>query len=128
MENEQVKIFMRGHELWRPLATAFLLALLLPVGLFAQETATVVGTVTDSTGAIVPNVKVTITNVGTSVTRAVVTNSAGNYSAPELSIGQYSVRAEYEGFKTYERSGIVLNVNDTVRVDIPMQVGTSRKP
>lgn len=127
MENKYVRIFMRAQELWRPLATAFLLALLLPVGLFAQERATIVGTVTDSTGAIVPNVKVTITNVGTSVTRAVITNSAGNYSAPELLIGQYSVRAEYQGFKTYERTGIVLNVSDTVRVNIQMQVGNVKE-
>ena len=89
----------------------------------AQEKATIVGTVTDASGAPMPNVKVTITNTATSVSRIVQTNNTGNYSAPELLIGRYSVKAEQPGFKTYERTGIVLNVNDVVRVDIQMQLG-----
>lgn len=93
------------------------------VSLYAQERATIVGTVTDPSGAVMPGVKVTVTNTGTMASRSVETNGAGSYSAPELPIGQYSVKAEQPGFKTYERSGIVLNVNDRLRVDIPMQVG-----
>jgi hypothetical protein len=123
MENEQVRIFMRAQELWRPLATAFLLALLLPVGLFAQEKGTIVGMVTDSTGSVMPGVNVTVTQIKTGLSRTVVTNAAGLYAAPGLPIGDYSVTAEAKAFKTYERTGITLNVNDTVRVDIQMQVG-----
>ena len=114
--------------MWRPrlfspsvIALAGLLSL--STGLYGQEKATIVGTVTDPTGAVMPGVKVTITNTATKVARTLETNSAGNYSAPELPIGDYSVRAEYQGFKTYERTGIEPNVNDVVRVDIPMQVG-----
>jgi len=123
VDNKHVKIFMRAQELLRPLATAFLLALLLPVGLLAQEKGTMVGMVTDATGSVIPDVKVTITQTKTGVSRTVVTNAVGLYAAPELPIGDYSVTVESRGFKTYERTGIVLNVNDTVRVDIPMQVG-----
>jgi hypothetical protein len=85
--------------------------------------ATIVGTVTDSSGAVVPAVKVSVTNTNTGVARALETNAAGNYIAPELVPGTYELKAEFKGFKTFSRTGIVLNVNDTVRVDIAMQVG-----
>jgi len=51
------------------------------------------------------------------------TNDAGSFVAPELRIGPYSLKVEKQGFKSYERTGIVLNVNDTVRIDVQMQVG-----
>jgi len=89
---------------------------------FAQ-TATVMGTVTDPTGSVVPNAAVTITNTGTNVKRVVLTNTAGNYIAPQLTIGSYNVRAEAAGFKTYERTGIKLDSNDTVRIDAVLQIG-----
>ena len=89
---------------------------------FAQ-TATVLGTVTDNTGAIVPGATVTITNTATQIQRVLQTNSAGNYNAPDLLIGPYSVKIEQKGFKTYDRTGLILNSNDTVRIDATMQVG-----
>jgi hypothetical protein len=97
--------------------------LFLPTGALGQVTATIVGTVTDPSGAVVPGAKITVTNTGTGVSRSLETNAAGNYIAPELVAGAYEVRAEAKGFRPYSRSGIVLNVNDTVRVDIPMLVG-----
>jgi hypothetical protein len=89
---------------------------------FAQ-TATVLGTVTDPTGSVVPGATITITNTGTNAKRVLQTNTAGSYIAPELPIGPYSVKAEATGFKTYERTGITLDSNDTVRVDAALQVG-----
>src|SRR5690349_11245466 len=89
---------------------------------FAQ-TATILGTVTDATGSLVPNATVTVTNTGTNSNRVLQTNSAGSYIAPELPIGPYSVSAEAAGFKRYERTGIKLNTNDTVRVDAVLEVG-----
>jgi hypothetical protein len=97
--------------------------LLLPVAGFGQERAVLTGTVTDPTGAVMPSVKITITNGGTGVARTVETNASGAYLAPELVPGTYEIKAENPGFKTYSRTGIVLNVNDRVRVDIAMQVG-----
>ena len=95
--------------------------------LSAQEKATILGTVSDPTGSVVPGVKVTITNTGTSQVRAIETNNSGAYVMPDLSIGSYSVRAEAPGFKTYERTGVTLNVSDTVRIDVPMQVGDAKE-
>jgi hypothetical protein len=104
------------------------LSLVLPLFVMASaaafaQTATILGTVTDPTGSVVPNASVTITNTGTNVKRVVLTNTAGNYTAPELPIGTYSVRTEAAGFKAYERTGLKLDSNDTVRVDAVLQVG-----
>jgi hypothetical protein len=97
--------------------------LFLPATALGQVKATIVGTLTDPSGAVVPGVKVTVTNTDTGVARALETNAAGNYIAPELIPGTYEVKAEFKGFKTFSRTGIVLNVNDNVRVDVTMQVG-----
>ena len=94
---------------------------------FSQETASIVGTVTDASGAAVPGAKVLITNTDTGVVRTTTSNSAGSYTAPELSIGHYNVRVEAPGFKAYERTGITLNVNDTVRADAPLQIGEAKE-
>jgi len=97
--------------------------LLLPAAGFSQEKAVLTGTVTDSSGAVMPGVKITITGTLTGVARTLETNTSGAYLAPELVPGTYEIKAEAPGFKTYSQTGIVLNVNDRVRVDIPMQVG-----
>jgi Carboxypeptidase regulatory-like domain len=89
----------------------------------AQE-ATIVGTVTDPSGAIVPNVTITITNVKTGAIRTLTTNDVGQYVAPGLPIGTYDLKAEASGFKLEESKGIVLNVNDRIRVDFSMKMGT----
>ncbi len=100
----------------------FVLTFVSSVAALAQ-TATVLGTVTDPSGAVVPTATVTITNTATNVTRTIQTNSTGNYSAPELPIGPYAVTAECPGFKRYERTGLKLDSNDVVRVDAVLQVG-----
>jgi len=91
--------------------------------LHAQSTATIVGTVTDPSGAVVAGGQVKITNTGTGQTRTLTTNSSGTYQAPELQVGTYSVEVTSPGFKKYEQTSIVLNVNDTARVDVALQVG-----
>src|ERR1019366_3490655 len=78
---------------------------------FAQE-ATIVGTATDPSGAAVPNVSITITNIQTNQISVFTTNSEGQYLAPGLQIGRYAVRAEIEGFKQAERTDVVLAVGD----------------
>ncbi|MGB2632964.1 MAG: carboxypeptidase-like regulatory domain-containing protein, partial [Candidatus Acidiferrum sp.] len=89
----------------------------------AQE-ATIVGTVTDPSGSVVPNVTVTITNTKTGAVRTMTTNDVGQYVAPGLSNGTYDLKAESSGFKVEESKGVVLNVNDRVRVDFQMKMGT----
>jgi hypothetical protein len=89
----------------------------------AQE-ATIVGTVTDPSGSVVPNVTVTITNTKTGAIRTMTTNDVGQYVAPGLANGTYDLKAESSGFKVEESKGVVLNVNDRVRVDFQMKMGT----
>ena len=100
----------------------FVLAALSSVAAFAQ-TATILGTVTDPSGSVVPSATITITNTSTSANRVIQTNSSGSYNAPELPIGPYALSAEAPGFKRYERTGIKLDSNDVVRIDASLQVG-----
>lgn len=92
----------------------------------AQE-ATIVGTVTDPTGASVANAAVAITNTDTGVTRNLPTNGDGQYVAPDLHIGHYIVRATASGFKGAEQKDLVLNVGDRTRVDFKLQVGSAQE-
>src|SRR5713101_2062913 len=96
----------------------------LPSVAFGQS-GTIVGTVTDPSGAAMPNVNVTVTNTETSWTRTVPTNDAGQYVLPDVQIGHYSIKAEASGFKVAEQKDVVLTVGDRLRIDFPMKVGTS---
>jgi Carboxypeptidase regulatory-like domain/TonB-dependent Receptor Plug Domain len=93
--------------------------------LLAQETATILGTVSDQSGAVVPNATVTITNSSTGASRSLTTNESGAYNAPDLQIGTYSLKVDAAGFKSYQKNSVVLNVNATVRSDISLSVGQS---
>ena len=89
------------------------------------QTATgqITGTVTDSTGAVIPDVKVTVTNELTGLTRETTTGAGGNYVVPLLPVGEYSVSAEQQGFRVARRSDIQLNVNQIARIDLELEVG-----
>lgn len=91
---------------------------------FGQE-ATIVGTVTDPSGASVAGAAITITNTDTGLTRTLASNSDGQYVAPDLHIGHYTVRAESKGFKVVEQKGVVLAVGDRTRLDFKLAVGTA---
>jgi len=100
---------------------AFLLATFATTA-YAQE-ATIVGTVTDPSGAAVPNVRITLTNTDTGLSTSVTTSLDGQYAAPDLHIGHYAVRAQATGFKVGEQKGITLQVGDRTRFDFKLQVG-----
>jgi hypothetical protein len=87
--------------------------------------ATLVGTVTDTTGAIVPGAKVTVTNIGTSFRSETTTSQDGNYFIPYLIPGTYQLTLEAPGFKRYLRDGLVLRTAETPRVDITVEVGAT---
>jgi hypothetical protein len=112
----------RVHRKARTLTFLFAILMAATLYSFAQE-ATIVGTVTDLTGAVVPNAVVTLTNLERGTSRTSVTNSDGQFVVPSLSIGHYNVRAESKGFKSGEEKGIVLNVGDRTRVDFKLEVG-----
>jgi hypothetical protein len=103
-----------------------LIVLLVAAGrLFGQAgaTGTILGTVTDSTGAILPNVKVTVTNTATNTAFRTTTSSAGDYYAPSLEPGTYSVSAEVKGFQKSVTTGFVLAVDQKVRIDLALKPG-----
>jgi Carboxypeptidase regulatory-like domain len=99
------------------------LALLFAIPALAQTTATIVGTITDSNGAILPGAQVTARNVDTALTRTVSTGEAGAYRIEFLPVGNYVVEVSANGLTKSNRTGIVLQVNDTARVDVSLTVG-----
>jgi hypothetical protein len=90
---------------------------------WAQDTATVVGTVTDPSGAVIPGVKVTASNPEKGFTRELVSNPSGEFMAAKIPLGNYVITAEATGFQKLVRSGITLAVGQTLRVDLQLAVG-----
>src|SRR3954453_12239133 len=103
----------------------FAVLVMLTGRLFAQAgaTGTILGTVTDTSGAIVSNAKVTVTNTATNTDFRTVTGSAGDFNAPSLNPGPYKVTVEAAGFQKFLTTGIVLTVNQRVRVDALLKPG-----
>src|SRR5712672_236743 len=98
--------------------------LLLCLPLFSQGSfGRILGTVTDQSGGVVSGATVTVVDTDRGVTKTLVTNDAGEYSAPTLNPGTYKVRAEAKGFKTIERDNVVLEVGKEVRVDLSLAPG-----
>jgi hypothetical protein len=107
-------------------ATLFLLLAAIPV--VAQlPTATIMGTVKDSSGASVPGAAITIKNMDTGFTRTVSTASDGAFNVPGLATGHYQVQASHEGFKTETHTGITLEVTQQVVIPFTLEVGTTQQ-
>ncbi len=101
------------------LAVCLVLVLMVSGSAFGQAVnGTVVGTVTDSSGAVVPKAQVTITLTGQSATYTTETNESGNFTEPNLPPGVYTVGIVAPGFKKEARENITLDTNTTQRVDV----------
>jgi hypothetical protein len=87
------------------------------------QNATVVGTVTDPSGAAVANATITITHIETGQAYHLTSNTDGQYVAPDLPIGHYNIKVEASGFKVAEQKGVVLQVGDRIRLDYQMSLG-----
>ncbi len=85
----------------------------------------ILGSVTDPSGAAVAGATVTVTNVGTNVSRTLTADSAGAYVAAALVPGTYTVRAEAKGFRTVEHQGVLVEVGTDVRVDVALAIGAT---
>ena len=113
--------------MFRKLAMVFTVGLVLVfagVAVAQQVTGNISGTVKDSSGAVVPNATVTITNTDKNVVvRTTKTSDVGQYAAPLLPVGNYAVTIEANGFTKMSRNNIALNVNDVLTVDFALQVG-----
>ncbi|MFN0172539.1 MAG: carboxypeptidase regulatory-like domain-containing protein [Bryobacteraceae bacterium] len=105
------------------LRVAFLLVLL-PVFLLGQATeGTILGTITDPTGAVMPNTTVQVLNTGTGVTRTAATDASGEFVVTNLPLGTYQVSAEMKGFKKAVHPPVPITVKARVRVDMTLEVG-----
>lgn len=93
----------------------------------AQMTSSITGTVTDPTGALVPNAKVTATNDETNAKQTTTSNSDGIYDIPGLAVGTYTMTVQAAGFTTYKKTGIVVNAAQTLREDVLLAVGTTNQ-
>jgi len=100
-----------------------LLVLSVAVTRAQDTTGTILGTVVDSSGGVLPGVTVTVKNTDTSQSRAVVTDDAGRYRVPLLAPGHYEVTAQISGFQTMVRSGITVTVGQQAVVDARMSLG-----
>src|SRR5277367_6134291 len=105
----------------------FALVLFMCGRLLAGVTASISGTVTDPSGAVVAGATVTATNVETGVATTLTTNSQGFYSFQSLPLGNYTISVQQTGFKGYAQTGLVLNVNDALVIDVPLQVGATNE-
>ena len=100
-------------------------ALLLSLVCSAQvERATITGALTDKNGAVVPDATVRITQESTNETKTLQTDSAGEYTASNLQPGSYTVEAEKDGFSKHINKGFVVQVGQTARLDVVMEVGS----
>jgi hypothetical protein len=108
------------------LGTLVVLILSFPPVVWGQTaTGQITGTVKDSSGAVMPQVKITVSNQSTGFARNTVSDDAGTYSFPLLPVGIYSVTGEQQGFSIAKRSEIKLNVDQVLRIDLDMSVGTT---
>ena len=104
-------------------------AFVLSARLSAQgvTSATLLGTVTDAGGAVIPNASVQVKNVGTDQAQQVSTDAQGRYTVPDLAVGNYEEQASAQGFQTIVRRGITLTVGQQAVVDFSMMVGQSQQ-
>jgi len=101
---------------------ALLLVLAAPLAR-ASVTASISGTVTDPTGAVMPGVSVMVLNTDTGIQTSTQTNAAGFYNFPALPTGHYEIKITEKGFEEYRQTGLVLDVNTALRIDATMKVG-----
>ncbi len=108
---------------------SLLMALLLCAGLAPAQTgnATITGTILDASGAVVAGAQITATNLQTGVTRTTRTSASGLYVIPELRPGTYSVEVGAAGFETKRYSNILLDVNQQVKIDASLQIGSEKQ-
>ncbi len=100
------------------------LGLALVQAIAQAPTGTIAGIVHDETGAVIPNVAVSVTNKSTGAARALLTSADGTYSAPSLAAGAYEVRAQAPGFRALLREATV-ETGNTTTVEMRMEVGAT---
>ncbi|MBV8171610.1 MAG: carboxypeptidase regulatory-like domain-containing protein, partial [Candidatus Eremiobacteraeota bacterium] len=105
---------------------AFVVGLLFASGLCGQiaTTTSLVGTITDATGQVIPNAKVTATETSTDTVYNATTNDLGYYSIDFVHIGTYRITVTHAGFETVIKTDVAVEINQVVRTDFTLPVGT----
>src|SRR5262245_11275672 len=98
-------------------------SILMALPVFAQTTAAITGEITDTSGGAVANCTVHVTNEATGQSRSTTTSGDGAYVFTLLSLGTYRVEAEASGFKKAVRTGVLLSVQENVRIDFQLSLG-----
>ncbi|MDE1163366.1 MAG: carboxypeptidase regulatory-like domain-containing protein [Acidobacteriaceae bacterium] len=108
-----------------PLALLFVLFLTCGSAWAQRITGTLIGTVTDTTGAVIPNANVTVTNQDTGIARVVQSSAGGEYRVELLQIGNYTVHFEAQGFQKYEQKNLSVSVNQQATLDVSLKPGSN---
>jgi hypothetical protein len=117
----------RSNWALRFLLTCLILVFALQPAAWADITASISGEVKDASGAVLPEAQVSVISAETGIRTSVVTDAKGFYSLPALPIGTYRVEVTKAGFKSYQQSGLLLKVNDAVRVDVTLTIGDAQE-
>src|SRR5260370_10270828 len=125
VERERVMLSRSSSTFSRFAISVLACCLLFAGAAFAQSTATVVGTVSDATGASVPNASVTVRNQNTGEERSRWTDASGSYVVPSLAVGTYRVEVKSPGMQTVVASNLVLEVGSTIRQDFALKVAST---
>ena len=119
-----IRVSVSASFLFSLLSVALLLSCTPPM--YSQENATVNGTVTDPSGAVVPNAGVNLTNDATHQVRTAASNSVGAYRFANLGIGTYTLTVSAAGFEKYTKNNIVVNVAQTLEENAILALGSGR--
>ena len=108
---------------FRALAVAALIAFICSLNVWGAVTGRISGTVKDPTGAVVPNAQVTVIETQTGIKYAATTDVQGTYAFPSLPVGHYDLEVKTSGFRDFKQTGLILDVNTALTVDIPLELG-----
>jgi hypothetical protein len=103
---------------------AVLFVIMPSASLSAQTSGTISGHISDATGAVIPNAAITLTNVSEGTSRSTVTTGTGDYSFPDVPPGLYKIQVKCQGFKTTVSSGFQVDVQQSMRQDFTLAIGT----
>ena len=115
---------------WRSLTAMFAfiaMLLVLATGAWAQDNAVITGTVSDSSGAVVANAAITLTNTATGQIRQSTSNTSGSYQFPNVGVGTYTLAASVTGFQKYNKTGIEVHPATTLAEDVTLSVGKTEE-
>jgi len=99
-------------------------AAVLLTGVVCAQTASITGTVTDSSGATIPAARLVATNIATNIEREIESSDSGDYTITNLAPGEYNLTAQKPGFRRLQQTGIILQVEQTARIDLALEIGS----